>query len=122
MPKPWMVCSMRCVPKLQTQSPTPETDTQTLLIGQRTDMRARTHIRTAARWGGIVQKFKGEKDSIYNALLRKSKMVHRKLNSIPGVSCQVSCTLHPAPCTLHPASYALHPAPYTLHSNQQTPK
>lgn len=34
------------------------------------------------------EKFKGEKDSIYNALLRKSKMVHRKLNSIPGVSCQ----------------------------------
>ena len=59
VPKPWMVCSMRCVPKLQTQSPKPETDTQTLLIGQRTDMRARTHIRTAARWGGIVREVQG---------------------------------------------------------------
>ena len=78
------------------------------------------------------EKFKGEKDSIYNALLRKSKMVHRKLNSIPGVSCQVSnpCTLHPTPCTLHPTTYTLHPTlkppntkvkPMALKSKPDTP-
>jgi hypothetical protein len=33
-------------------------------------------------------KWKEEKDNIYQALLRKSKMVHRKLNSIDGVTCQ----------------------------------
>jgi len=68
------------------------------------------------------EKFKGEKDSIYNALLRKSKMVHRKLNSIPGVSCQVSnpCTLHPASYALHPAPYNLHPAPYTQTTKHQS--
>lgn len=32
--------------------------------------------------------FKEEKDKLFNALMRKSKMVHRKLNSVPGISCQ----------------------------------
>jgi len=32
--------------------------------------------------------WKDEKDKIFNSLMRKSKMVHKKLNSIKGVSCQ----------------------------------
>lgn len=34
-------------------------------------------------------KWKEEKDSLYSALSRKSKMVHTKLNAIEGVSCQM---------------------------------
>ena len=41
-------------------------------------------------------KWREEKDSLYGALARKSKMVHAKLNAIDGVSCQVP----PIPLTL----------------------
>jgi len=48
-------------------------------------------------------KWKQEKDSLYEALARKSKMVHTKLNAIEGVSCQVPPVPLSLPLALPPS-------------------